>query len=242
MQKKSSQRDRDEALKLPTLDQLNSVWNGVLNDVTARGALDRLKREGFDIGRLTPHDPTFKRPSWADYVAAIPLLENRPTRTRVHRPGVLGKHRPLVDKLRDFVRWLDDPFCAVSFVRTRDTDIPLDESLRDLAAKSASFLEKFISWHWRLTERNPRNALIAELRGTIRMRTGKPHDRELSTILDAACRAAGRKELLLDNTALDRIEKRAKETRVKAFRRLMSHSGVARTPKSKSTRNPKKRR
>jgi len=242
LRKQSSQRDRDKALKLPTLDQLNSVWSGVLEDVTAREALDRLKRDGFDIGSLRPRDPTFHSPSWADYVAAIPFLENRPARSHIHRPGVLRKHRPLVDGLRDFVRRSDDPFSAVSILSTRDADIPLGENSRELAAQSASFLEKFLSWDWLVTERNPRNVLIAGLRWTIRHHTRRPHDRELSTILDAACRAAGRKELLLDNTALDRIEKRAKETRVKAFRRLKSDAGLSQTSESKSTRNPKKGR
>jgi len=76
LRKQSSQRDREKGLKLPNLGQLNSVWNGVLKDATARAALDQLKRDGFDIGRLSPRDPTFDSPSWADYVAAIPLLEN----------------------------------------------------------------------------------------------------------------------------------------------------------------------
>jgi hypothetical protein len=114
--------------------------------------------------------------------------------------------------------------------------------LTDLADRAASFIEKFLSWDWYIRERNPRNVLIAELRWTIRDRTGKPHDRELSTAIDAAFRAAGREVLRLDNTTLDRIEKREKEIRVKSFRRLDFYAGLNRTPKSQSTRNPKKRR
>jgi len=114
--------------------------------------------------------------------------------------------------------------------------------LTDLADRAASFIEKFLSWDWYIRERNPRNALIAELRWTIRNRSKKPHDRELSTAIDAAFRAAGREVLRLDNTTLDRIEKREKEIRVKSFRRLDFYAGLNRTPKSQSTRNPKKRR
>ena len=242
LRKKSSQRDRDKGLKLLTLSQFNFVWNGVLLDATARAALDQLKRDGFNIGQLRPRDPTFQSPSWADYIAAIPLLENRPSRAHFHRPASLQKHLPLVNLLRDFVWWLEDPFSAVSLVSRRDTEIQLGEDLRDLAAESASFVEKFVSWDWCVIEKHRRNALIAELRWTIRARTGRTHDRELSTIIDAACRAAGRKQLYLDNTTLDRIEKRVKETRVKCSRRLNSYAELSRKPKNKSTRNPKKRR
>jgi hypothetical protein len=151
------------------------------------------------------------------------------------------KHLPLVKALRNFARQLGDPFRETRLVSTRDTTIRRDEDLPDLAERAASFIEKFLSWHWYIRERNPRNALIAELRWEIRNRTGRPYDRELSTVIDAACRAAGRKELYLDNTTLDRIEKRDRETRVKSFRRLKFYAGLSPTPKS-STRNPQKRR
>jgi hypothetical protein len=241
LRKQSSQRDREEGLKLPTLGQLNSVWNGVLKDPEAQRALDRLEQAGFKIKHLSPHDPTFRHPCWADYIAAIPFLENLPARRRFHPGSTMRKYRPLVKALRDFGRQLDDPFSSVSRITTKDTDIQLGEDLRGLAAGAASFIEKFISWDWCVIKRNPRNSLIAELRWTIRARTGKPHDRELYTIIDAACRAADRDGLYLDNWTLDRIEKRVRETRVKSFRRLKFYAGLSPTPKS-STRNPKKRR
>jgi hypothetical protein len=149
---------------------------------------------------------------------------------------------PLVTALRNFARQFDDPFLETRLISTRDTTILLHEGLPDLADRAASFIEKFLSWDWYIRERNPRNTLIAELRWTIRDCTGEPHDRELSATIDAAFRAAGRKELRLDNTTLDRIEKREKETRVKSFRRLDFHAGLSRTPKSESTRNSKTRR
>jgi hypothetical protein len=242
LRRKSGQRDQERALKLPTLGQSNSVWNGVLKDETARAALDQIKQAGFDIGHLRPRDPTFQSPSFADYVAAMPLLEDRPTRRDIHRHDSLRKHRPLVRALRNFARKCDDPFASVSLIKTRDRELQLGEDLGDLAARSASFVEKFLSWDWCVIEKNRRNALIAELRWTIRRRTGKPHDRELSTIIDAAYRAAGRTGPCLDNTTLDRIEKRVKETRVKAVGRLNFYAGVSSTPKNKSTRNPQKRR
>jgi len=242
LRKQSSQRDRENALRLPTLSQSKSVWSGVLQDPAAREALDQIKRDGFDIGCLSPRDPTFHKESWADFVAAIPLLENQPTRRHIYRHDSLRKQWPLVSALRDFARQYDDPFTSVRLITTRDREIQLGEDLGDLAARSASFVEKFLSWDWCVIENNRRNALIAELRWTIRSRTGKPHDRELSTIIDAAYRAAGRKEPCLDNTTLDRIERRVKETRVKAVGRLNFYAGLSRTPKSKSTRNPKKRR
>ncbi len=229
-------------MKQPTLDQLKAVWKGVLKDPEARRALDCLEQAGFKIKHLSPCDPTFRNPLWPDYIAAIPLLESRPSRPHFHRRVSLRKHLPLVNLLRDFVSWLEGPFSAVSQIVTRDTDIQPGEDLRDLAAKSASFVEKFLSWDWCVIEKHRRNALIAELRWTIRRRTGRPHDRELSTIIDAACRAAGHPELCLDNTTLDGIEKRVTETRVKSFSRLRVYAGLSSTPKRESTRNPKKRR
>jgi hypothetical protein len=141
------------------------------------------------------------------------------------------------------VEEINDPFCEFSIVSTKDCSLGEIRDLVQRATKTADFLEKFVSWDWCSRQRNPRNALIAELRWTIRERTGKPHDRELSTVIDAACRAAGREELCLDNTTLDRIEKREKESRGKSFRRLNSYAELSRKPlENKSTRNPQKRR
>ena len=245
MRKQSSQRGREKGPKLPTLGQLIDVWNGVLRDREALQALDSLEQAGFNIKHLSPLDPTFRHPCWADYIAAIPFLKTQPARWRVHRGNTLRKYLPLVEVLRDFGRRPDDPFRSVDLITTKDTHIPVGEDLRGLAAGAASFIEKFISWDWCVTERNPRNALIAVLRWTIRDRTDKPHDKELCTIIEAACRAAGGKELYLDKSTLDRIEKRAKETRVKAARRLNSNAEWSPTRKSalvkSSTRNRRKR-
>ncbi len=224
---------------MPTLRQLNSVWNTVLKDATALKALDQLERDGFKIGHLRPQDPTFHNPSWADYIAAIPLLENRPSRNHFYHRASLRKHLPLTRVLRNFARQFDDEFCE-KVISTRNTKVPRHQDLPDLAKRAASFIANLLSWDWYVRERNPRNVLIGELRWNIRARTGKPHDRELSTLIDAAYRAAGRKELCLDNTTLDRMEKREKETRIKSFRRLNFHAPLSRTRKNNSTRNPKK--
>lgn len=95
------------------------------------------------------------------------------------------------------------------------------DTLRDDLLKAATTLEHFLYWDYVVRNLNPRNALIAELRCTIRERTGKPHDSELIVLLDAAFRAAGHKEgFYISPSALDRIEKREKESRVKATRRF----------------------
>lgn len=242
MRKKSSQWDPEKGLKLPTLGQLKSVWSRIQKDATADAPLDQLERDGFKVRHLRPQDPTFHNPSWADYIAAIPLLPNRPSRSYFHRRISRVKLLPVVNALRNFARQLGDPFAETRLIWTRNPGILHLKDLPDLANRAASFIEKFLSLDWYIRERNPRNALIAELRWNIRFRTGKPHDRELSAIIDAACRAAGRKELLLDNTTLDRIEKREKETRVKSFRRLNFHAELSRTPKGESTRNSKTKR
>jgi len=44
LRKQSSQRDREKGVKLPTLGQVKTVWNGDLKDRSAREAPDQLKR------------------------------------------------------------------------------------------------------------------------------------------------------------------------------------------------------
>jgi hypothetical protein len=99
-------------------------------------------------------------------------------------------------------------------------------------------LEHFLSWDYYVRYLNSRNALIAELRWTIRERTGRPHDRDLNILIDAAFRAAGNKEgCYIDAATLDRIEKRQKESRVKANRRIRSLISAPAPSLERSTRN-----
>ena len=210
-------------MKQPTVSQLCDVWNGVIQDREAREALNRLQRDGFHVAHLKPRDPTLKRPNWADYIAAIPFLSNRPSRSRIHRSKSLRRHLSLVSTLRRLAENIDDPFCEVRIVGTRDH--LLEEIVgwaRDVT-NTADFLETLLSWGWYTRFLNSRNHAIAVLRWQIRERTSAPHDRDLGILIDAAFRAAGRKEgLYLDATTLDRIEKRETEGRVSATRRLRS--------------------
>jgi hypothetical protein len=204
-----------------TLGRLNDVWEKVLRDPEGYKALLRLERDGFGIAHLRPQDPTFKHPNWSDYIAAIPFLPNRSSRRQIHRRSVLRKHVSLVRALRDFAGKVNDPFCQVSIESPKKLSIDEILDLDKHLMETAEFLEKFLSWDWYTRDKNARNCCIAELRWTIRERTGVPHDRELSILVDVAYRAAGIKEgLYLDATTLDRIEKREKEGRVKATCRL----------------------
>jgi hypothetical protein len=232
-----------------TLAQLRNVWDRVIQDPDAHRALVRLERDGFRIRQLEPRDPTLKYPNWADYIAAIPLLPNRPSRRQIHRQIGLRKYSSLVSTIRRFAVEISDPFCQVSILSEKDCSL---EEIRDLgqsASATSDFLEKFLSWAWYTRHFNPRNTLIAELRWRIRERTGKPHDRELATLIDAAFRAAGiQGGLYLDATTLDRIEKRENEGRLKASSRLRYRTGpgpISKSgPPSSSTRfprNPRKR-
>ena len=203
--------------------KLQDLWSKILKDRDAQQALKRLRKDGFRISRRTLRDATFRHPSWAFYIAAIPLLPNRPSRRRVHNHKALRKHRSLVGALRQLVKEIDDPFCDVSIVSKIDYPKGEISSLRKRVNEMADFVEQFLSWNWYIRDRNPRNALIAELRWNIRERTGRPHDSELGVLIDAAFRAAGVNEgFYIDATTLDRIEKREKEGRVKATLRLRS--------------------
>jgi hypothetical protein len=203
-----------------TTERLCEIWEKVLSDINARGALERLGHAGFPISHLKPQDATFLHPSWADYICALPLLPNKPPTRRIHDANSSRKYLPLAQDLREFAD-APGPFREVLiFAGTDYPNYPTNRSLREDLLKAASILERYLSWHYCVCYRNPRHALIAELRWTIRDRTGRPHDRELNILFDAAFRAAGYEGFYMDSTALDRMEKRQKESRVKMMRRM----------------------
>ena len=218
-------KEKNESSKHPellTTERLCDIWKKILSDRRAKAALERLAEAGFPIAHLQPSDATFRRPSWADYIAALPLLPNEPSTRHIHRKATLRKHWPLVRELRRFAAQLNaSPFSEVEISGVRDYPVSKTESLRDDLLKAATTLEHFLFWDYSVRDLNRRDAVIAELRWTIRERTGRPHDRELIVLIDAAFRAAGHKEgCYIGPTALDRIERREKESRVKATRRI----------------------
>jgi hypothetical protein len=226
--------------------KLRNVWSKTLQDEDVQRALSQLKKDGFEISQRIPEKVTFQRPTWAFHIAAIPLLPNRPSRRRVHSHLALRKYRYVVSALRQLAKHINDPFCDVSIMSTTDYPKADISTLQERLDGTADFLEQFISWNWYIRDRNPRNALIAELRWTIRERTGRPHDAELSVLIDAAFRATGIKEgFYIDATTLDRIEKREKEGRVKATRRLRSQVNSSLDQKlgrpTRLRQNPRKR-
>jgi hypothetical protein len=78
-------------MELLTTDRLGDIWEKIRSDAEGRRALKRLEEAGFRISHLTPSDATFKRPCWADYVAALPLLPNRPSQFIVVARDPLGE-------------------------------------------------------------------------------------------------------------------------------------------------------
>jgi hypothetical protein len=219
---KNKASKRSENTEPLTTDQLCGIWEKILSDSDGRRALKRLDEAGFRISHLSPSDATFERPCWADYIAAIPLLPNKPSTRRIHSKISLRKHRPLIQELRGVAANMNSPFAEVTiFGRKDDPDSAL--STRDDLLNAATTIEDFLSWDYCVRNLNPRHALIAELRWAIRQRTGRPHDRELNDLIGAAFRVAGSKETgEIDSTALDRIEKRAMECRTKAHKRIRS--------------------
>jgi hypothetical protein len=166
-------------------------------------------------------DATFKHPSWADYIAALPLVPNKPSTRRIHNKTSVRKSWPLVREMRELAATINMPFVEVGFFSRRDYPCTAIGTLREDLLKAASMLEHFLSWDYYVRYVNSRNALIAELRSTIRQRTKRPHDSEFSVLIDAAFRAAGiTKGCCIDSTALERIERRQTEGRIKANRRM----------------------
>ncbi len=234
--KKGASKSSEHSEPLTT-EQLRGIWEKIRSDTDARRALKRLDEAGFRISHLKPGDATFKHPNWADYIAALPLLPNEPSTRRVHRRTSFEKYWPLVRELREFAANLEDPFAEVVVFSRKDLPCPAIATVPEDLLTAAAMLEHFLSWDYYVRHRNPRNALIAELRWTIRQRTGKPRDRDLNTLIDAAFRAAGYKEgCYIDSTTLDRIEKLQKEGRVKAYRRVRYLIGESSPPLRHSTR------
>lgn len=239
---KSSTRER---WRLFTTEELCDIWEKIAFDPRAQRALKRLDEAGFRISHLKPKDATFRHPNWADYIAALPLVPNKPSTRRIHRKASFRKHWPLVRELRRLAAIMDMPFADLEILGRRDCPSPASGTLREDLLMTASMLEHFLSWDYCVRYLNSRNALIAELRWTIRERTGKPHDLELNALMDAAFRAAGYKDgCYIAPTTLDRIEKRQKESRIKAHRRfrcLIDTPAPSRRRSTRSRRNSRKR-
>jgi hypothetical protein len=232
--RKSKSSDRQV---LFTTEQLCDIWEKVCSDPDAQRALERLDEAGFRLSHLKPQDATFKHPNWADYIAAIPLLRNKPSTRRIHDKTSFRKYWPLVRELRRFAAIVIMPFVDLAIFSRRDYPPPTIGTLREDLLKAASMLEHFLSWSYYVRQVNPRNAVIAELRWTIRHRTGRPHDREFTVLIHAAFRAAGFEEgCYIDATTLDRIEKRQKEGRVKANQRIRYVNGSSPPYFRRSTR------
>jgi hypothetical protein len=157
----SKTRERSELL---TTERLCEIWEEVRSDTDARRALERLDQAGFRISHLTPQDASFKHPSWADYVAALPLLPNELTTRRIHPKTSFRKYWPLVRELREFAANVNAPFVELKIYGARDYPIPVIRTLQEDLLKAASMLEHFLSWDWSVRHLNPRNAVIAELR------------------------------------------------------------------------------
>jgi hypothetical protein len=139
---------RRRAVKQPTVSQLCDVWNGVVQNREAREALIRLQRDGFHVTHLKPRDPTLKRPNWEDYIAAIPFLSNRPSRSQIHRSKSLRRHLSLVSTLRRLAENMNDPFCEVRVVGTSDYSLEEIVGSARHVTNTADFLERLLSWDW----------------------------------------------------------------------------------------------
>jgi hypothetical protein len=203
--------------------KLGQIWDFVKQDADGRRALNKLARAGFDIRGLPVGGGTL---TWADHIAGLPLVSNRTSSRRIHGGAELKQYAPLLGVLRELSSAIDDSFCEVVVVRPSGSSRLEKLDLRQEVKRTAEFLDSFMNWHWYVRHVNVRNYLIAGLRWEIRERTQKPHDAELSTLIDAAYRGAGHKDgLYVDTTALDRMEKREKESRVKAHMRLHSRAG-----------------
>jgi hypothetical protein len=152
MKKKASKRS--EHTKAITTKQLCDIREKILSDSDGRRALERLGEAGFRISHLKPKDPSFKHPTWADYIAALPLLPSKPSTRRIHSKIRLRKHRSLIQELRCVAAKMYSPFAEVTiFGRKDDPDSAL--STRDDLLDAATTIEDFLSWDYCVRNLNP---------------------------------------------------------------------------------------
>jgi hypothetical protein len=118
--KKKRRAKSIEYSELINTEQLCDIWEKIRTDTDARRALGRLDKAGFRISHLKPMDATFKHPNWADYIAALPLLQNKPSSRRVYLKTRLRKYWPLVRALRRFAAHWNAPFVEMKIFSSKD--------------------------------------------------------------------------------------------------------------------------
>ena len=75
--KKRTSKSCDHAEPLTT-EQLRDIWEKIRSDPDPHRGLERLDEAGFRISHLKPQDATFKYSNWADSIAALALVPNKP--------------------------------------------------------------------------------------------------------------------------------------------------------------------
>jgi hypothetical protein len=197
-------------------EHLYRIWRAIRKDKDGARALAMLKKHGFDLERIPVGFHT-----WPGIIASIPFLPSRRARSRIlPRPYGL---RLTIRFLRELARSVESPYSSVEardrrFIYTKASD----EMKPQRFMETADFLEKVHSKKWVITEHNPCQNAIADLRWEIKWRTKKSHDKELTDLLDAAFRAGGFKEgFHMTLESLRKTETIERETRKAARRKLL---------------------
>lgn len=195
---------------------LDRIWRAVRRDKYGAKALANFKKHGFDLERIP-----VAVGSWPEVIASIPFLPSRRARSRIlSRPDGL---RLTIRFLRELARSVECPYSNVEawdgrYVYTKASDEINPRRFRE----AADVLEKLFSKTWVITEHNPPQYAIADLRWEIKSRTKKSHDRELTDLLDAVFRAGGFKQgFQMTFEALKKTEIMERETRKAARRKLL---------------------
>jgi|SRR5580704_3649689 hypothetical protein len=196
-------------------EDLNRIWQAIRKDRYGARALAILKKNGFDLDRIPVGFQT-----WPGIIASIPFLPSRRARSRLlSRPYGL---RLTIRFLRELARSLESPY---SSVESRDRKYIYTKASHEMNPvrfkETADFLEQIVSKKWVITEHNPRQNAIADLRWEIKSRTKKSRDKELADLLDATFRACGFNEgFHVTVEFLKKTETIERETRKAARRKL----------------------
>ena len=204
--------------ELPSDAELQEIWNKIRKDPAGKKALETLKSAGYDYLEKMPAS----RESVSGLIASVPFLPNNRARSRL-KPK-LPSAQPVIRFLREVAQAREDRY---SNVEAHDKRIHTlyGRAYPEIQAKrfeeTADFLEWVFTKRWAVTQFNPLNSAIYEIRCAFNCCAGAPHDKELIDLLDAAFRAAEKPGFPLQLDSLIKLGHQISRTRLTGRRRLL---------------------
>lgn len=199
--------------------ELKRRWKAIQEDPCGASALESIRDAGWDLSAIPLNGHI-----WPAIISAIPSLPNQRAGSEPE-PAPKNSARRVILWLRELAR-AGEEGCTVE---ARD---PGEGSIYTGGAKEiaterlhevADAVEDLaLRMKWAVIRQNVQQIEIASLRWEVRRKCGRPLDEEILNLLDAAFRAAGKKNgvpFTLD--ALKKVEITERKTRVIGRKKLL---------------------